>query len=105
MSTPRGQKPPPERVGARANNDLWLRVHLGQADAARLREMQTEEETPVDTIRRLIRTAAMVQPILQALERRPTSTVPIAPDPPTEPDDLVQRQADAMIAWLKPDDD
>ena len=57
---------------------------------------------PLDTIRRLIRTAAMVRPILLALEQRTVSAAPVMSQAPS-PDDPVQRQADAMIRWV--DDD
>lgn len=103
MSARRPSGPRPERAGGSAKNDLWVRVHLGQADTARLRELQTEEETPVDTIRRLIRTAAMVQPILLALERRPADPTQVSLAP-TAPDDAVQRQADAMLRWVDDED-
>jgi len=83
--------------------DLWLRVHLGQADTARLRELQTEEETPVDTIRRLIRTAAMVLPILEALRTGKAVAAPAAESAPIQADDLAERQMAAIDAWLKDD--
>ena len=103
MSARRRSGPRPERAGTRANGDLWLRVHLGQGDAARLREMQTEEETPVDTIRRLIRTAAMVLPILEALRAGQAVAPPAVESPPNQAHGLVERQMATMDAWLKDD--
>ena len=103
MSARRRSGPRPERAGTRANGDLWLRVHLGQADAGRLLEMQTEEETPVDTIRRLIRTAAMVHPILEALRAGQEVAPSALASPPNQVHDLVERQMATMDTWLKDD--
>ena len=103
MSTRQRSGPRPERDGARAMNDVWLRVHLGKADAARLRELQTEEETAVDTIRRLIRTAALVKPILEALRGGRVAAAPTEDVTPREADDLVERQRATVDAWLQDD--
>ncbi len=104
MSGLRRQKPRQERDKTLPSSGaLRLRVWLSPSDSAKLRELQAGDEEPLDTIRRLIRTAAMVQPILEAL--RATRLAPaFAADPQeTQQDDLVRRQADAVTAWL-PDD-
>lgn len=100
MSRRRGRTSPPEPVGARATDELSLRVHLGKADAARLLALGTEEETPINTIRRLIRTAALVQPILEALMQRPPAAASTPPAMSTTPEDTTQRQADALLSWM-----
>ena len=101
MSVRRPSGPRPEQLTDRASHDgLRLRFRLSRADAAALGALQADDEAPADTIKRLIRTAAMVRPILDALQQRPVSPAPAVQ--PT-PDDLVQRQADAVPAWLQDD--
>ncbi len=92
-----------------ADEGLRLRFRLSPADTTLLRDLASDGEQPADTIRRLIRTAAMVQPILTALEelRQRPAGVPPAAQPAGSAvgqDDAVRRQADALAGWL-PDDD
>lgn len=118
MSTRRPASPHPERAGGRANSvrdgtdeGLRLRFRLSAVDAGLLRGLQADDEEPADVIRRLIRTAAMVHPILAAIEelrRLPAGAgVPPVAQPAGgegEEDDTVRRQMDALAGWM-PDDD
>ena len=92
------------RKRAKTLDTLQLRLWLSPGDTARLRELQTDDEGPADTIRQLIRTAAMVKPILDLLQQRPLGPAPAAQAPPTQ-DDAVQRQLDAVAGWALGDDD
>ncbi len=104
MSIRRQPSPPPQPDAGRATADgMRLRFRLSRTDAARLREFQEDDEAPVDTIRRLIRTAAMVLPILEALRAGQAVAAPAVESTPTQPDGLVERQMAAMDAWLKDD--
>ena len=104
MSTRRTAIPRPQPDGGRATLDgMRLRFRLSQADAALLSDLQADDETPVDTLRRLIRTAAMVNPILHALREGRAAAAPTAHAAPDKPDDLVERQRAALDAWLQDD--
>ena len=115
MSTRRPSSPRPKRAGGRANSardgvdeGMRLRFRLSSADTALLRGLASDDEAPVNTIRRLIRTAGMVAPILTALEeiRQRSAGVPPMAQPAggdIGQDDAVRRQAAALAGWL-PDD-
>ena len=115
MTTRRPSSPRPKRAGGRANTPidegLRLRFRLSSADTALLRGLASDDEAPVNTIRRLIRTAGMVAPILTALEeiRQRSAGVPPVAQPAggdigqDAKDDAVRRQMDVLAGWM-PDD-
>ena len=82
---------------------MRLRFRLSRTDTSLLRGFQAEDETPADTIRRLIRTAAMVLPILEALRLRPAVAASTGESTQNQADGLVERQMAAMHAWIKDD--
>ena len=116
MSTRRPASPRPERAGGRANpthdgvdDGMRLRFRLSPHDTALLRALTSDDEQPTETIRRLIRTAALTAPILTALEelRHMPAGVALVAQPASSEvgqDDAVRRQADALTGWLSDDD-
>ena len=117
MAVQRTSNPRPERTGGRANSardgtdeGMRLRFRLSPADGALLRGLASDDEQPADTIRRLIRTAALTRPILAGIEHLlqmpagaggPNVAQPAGGE--ATQDDTVRRQADALAGWL-PDD-
>jgi len=87
-------------LDTRIGEALQLRLWLSPSDAARLRDLTIDDEEPAETIRRLIRTGALVQPILAAIEGR--TVVALTPAARPE-DDALRRQMVAMTLWS--DDD
>jgi len=83
-----------------SSEGLRLRLRLSPHDARLLSDLAADEEEPVDTIRRLIRTAALVQPILAALQTGVPLAQPSQPPPVT---DLLEQQIGAVSRWVEDD--
>ena len=125
MSRQKPVNPRPKRFSRRAKDStesdgIRIRLRLAPADAAALEALLGEGEDASQAIRRLIRTAALQQPVLDrlsAIESRldgmalapaPTSAVPEGGEGEAEAQgepDAVTAQKAAIASFLGADDD